>query len=98
MGHLRPLFHLFSYFQTNTTIFTKNKCEKISIQYMVLKFEPTTFGTQVFSHNHSKRSSRERMSSDFIRHLNFHCQLFIGRLYSKLNNAMYILMKLFTVT
>ena len=28
MGHPRPLFHLFSSFQTNFTIFTTNKCEK----------------------------------------------------------------------
>ena len=31
-------------FQTNVTIFTTNKCEKISIQYTVPGFEPTTFG------------------------------------------------------
>ena len=28
MGHPRPLYHLFSSFQTNFTIFTTNKCEK----------------------------------------------------------------------
>ena len=28
MGHPRPLFHLFSSFQTNITIFTTNICEK----------------------------------------------------------------------
>ena len=28
MGHPRPLFHLFSSFQANITIFTTNKCEK----------------------------------------------------------------------
>ena len=28
MGQPRPLFHLFSSFQTNITIFTPNKCEK----------------------------------------------------------------------
>ena len=28
MGQPRPLFHLFSSFQTNITIFTTNKCEK----------------------------------------------------------------------
>ena len=28
MGQPRPLFHLFSSFQTNITIFTANKCEK----------------------------------------------------------------------
>ena len=40
MGH--PLI---SSFQTNITIVTTNKCEKMSIQYTVLGFEPTTFGT-----------------------------------------------------
>ena len=44
MSHPRPLFHLFSSFQTSVTIFTTNNCEK-SIQYTVLGFEPTTFGT-----------------------------------------------------
>ena len=29
-GHPRPLFHLFSSFQTNITIFTTNICEKMS--------------------------------------------------------------------
>ena len=45
MGHPRPLFHLFSSFQTNITIFTTNICEKMSIQYTVPGFELTTFGT-----------------------------------------------------
>ena len=52
MGHPRPLYSLFSSFPTNITIFTTNKCEKISIHYMVLGFEPMTFGTLVSSHNH----------------------------------------------
>ena len=38
-------FHLFSSFQTHTTIFITNKCEKMFIQYMVLGFKLTTFGT-----------------------------------------------------
>ena len=42
----RPLF------QTNITIFTANKCEKIFIQYTVQGFEPMTFGIWVSSHNH----------------------------------------------
>ena len=47
------LFRLFLSFQANiNTIFTINKYEKMSIQYMVLGIEPTTFGTQVSSHNH----------------------------------------------
>ena len=45
MRHPRPLFHLFSTFQTNSTTFTTNQCEKMSIQYTVLGFEPTTFAT-----------------------------------------------------
>ena len=39
------LFNLFSPFQTNITIFKTNKCEKMSIQYTVLGFEPTASGT-----------------------------------------------------
>ena len=35
---------IFWSFQTNITIFTTNICEKISIQYTVPGFEPTTFG------------------------------------------------------
>ena len=44
-GIPRRLLRLFLSFQTNITIFTTNKCEKMSIQYMVLGFEPTTFVT-----------------------------------------------------
>ena len=45
-------FVYFWSFQTNTiTIFTTNTCEKMSIQYMVLEFEPTTFRMRVSSHN-----------------------------------------------
>ena len=32
IGHPRPLFHLFSSFQTNTTILTTNKCEKCYVR------------------------------------------------------------------
>ena len=32
MGHSQPLFRLFSFFQTNISIFTTNICEKMSIQ------------------------------------------------------------------
>ena len=31
MGHTQPLFHLFSTFHTNITIFRTNNCEKMSI-------------------------------------------------------------------
>ena len=49
---LSASFHLFSSFQTNIKIFKTIKCEKMSIQYTVLGFEPMTFGTWVSSHNH----------------------------------------------
>ena len=49
MGHSRPLFLLFSSFQTNITIFTTNICEKL---YKEQGCEPTTFRTWVYSHNH----------------------------------------------
>ena len=32
-GHPQPLFHFFGLITTNTTIFTTNLCEKMSIQY-----------------------------------------------------------------
>ena len=48
----RPLFCLFSSFQTNITKFYIKYMWKMSIQYTVPGFEPTTFGTWVFSHNH----------------------------------------------
>ena len=48
----RPLFHLFSSFQTQITILTATKCEKMSIQYTVLWFKHMTFRTWVSSHNH----------------------------------------------
>ena len=40
----RPLFCLFSYFQTNiTNFYNKYECKKMSIQYPALGFELTTF-------------------------------------------------------
>ena len=39
----RPLFRLFSSFQTNITILTTNKCEKMPIQDMALGFKLTIF-------------------------------------------------------
>ena len=56
MEQPRPLFHLYWSFQTRITIFTTNKCEKMSIQYMVRGFEPMTFGTWVSSHKHKTRA------------------------------------------
>ena len=55
MGHSSLLFKwanpglffvYFRFFQTNITVFTTNICEKTSIQYLVLGFEPTTFGCE----------------------------------------------------
>ena len=65
------LFHLCSFFQTNITIFTANKCEKMSIQYTVLGYEPKTFGTWVSSHNHSliyryRTSCKRIVKSDML--------------------------------
>ena len=45
MGHPGPFFIYFRLFQTNITSFTTNYYEKMSIQYTVLGFEHTTFGT-----------------------------------------------------
>ena len=45
----RLLFDLFLCFQTHITIFSTNKCEKMSIQFTVLGFELTTFGILVSS-------------------------------------------------
>ena len=42
----------FRLLQTKIRNFTTIKYEKMSIQYTVLGFEPTTFGTRVSSHNH----------------------------------------------
>ena len=44
MDHPQPLSRFNLSFQTKNTILTTNKCEKMSIQYSVLGFEPTTFG------------------------------------------------------
>ena len=38
-------FVYFWSFQTNSTSFTTNQCEKLSIQYTALGFEPTTSQT-----------------------------------------------------
>ena len=56
MGQPRPLFNLFPSFQTHITIFTTNKCEQMSIQYMVPGFELATFGTRGSPHNHQTRA------------------------------------------
>ena len=40
---------------------------KMSIQYMVLGFEPTTFGTQVSSHNHKARASALMQVITFVK-------------------------------
>ena len=44
---------IFGLFQTNIiTIFTTNKCEKMSTQYTAPGFKPTTSRTRVVYHNH----------------------------------------------
>ena len=45
-------FCSFSVFQTNNTIFTTNRCEKMSIQYMAPGFEPSNMS----SHIHQTRA------------------------------------------
>ena len=46
MGQPRPLFNIFSSFQTHiTNFYNKYVSEKMSIQYMVPGFKLTTFGT-----------------------------------------------------
>ena len=44
MGQPSLFFMYFRFFQTNSTIFTANQCEKnvMSIQYTALGFEPMT--------------------------------------------------------
>ena len=52
MGQPRPLFRLFSVFSNKQYNFYNKYMWKMSIQYTVPGFEPTTFGTWVSSHNH----------------------------------------------
>ena len=53
MGNPGLNYHYFRSFQANIiTNFTTNTCEKMSIQYIVPRFKPSTIGTQVSSHNH----------------------------------------------
>ena len=53
MGHPRPLFVYFRSFSNKLQYnFTTNLCEKMSIQYTALGFEPTTLRMWVSSHNH----------------------------------------------
>ena len=52
MGKPRPIFRLFSVFLNKQYNFTTNQGEKMSIQYTVLGFEPTTSQTRVVTHNH----------------------------------------------
>ena len=56
MGQPWPLFHLFSVFSNKQYNFYNKSMWKMSIQYMVPGFEPTTFGTCVSSHNHYTRA------------------------------------------
>ena len=72
MGKSRPLFVYFWSFQTNISIFTTNICEKMSIQYTVPGFEPTTFGTWVSSHNHSRPTNGKFMTAQFLQSHEWH--------------------------
>ena len=58
MGQPRPLlsfiFGLFKH--TPLQFFTTKIIEKMSIQYTVLGFEPTTYGPRTSSHNHLTRT------------------------------------------
>ena len=47
---------------SNKHNFTTIKWEKMSIQYKVLGFEPTTFGTWLSSHNHKTRAPAQTTS------------------------------------
>ena len=58
-GNPRPIFYLFSSFQTNITILTTNKCEKMSIQYTEPGFELTTF------REHESPSTTARQGLEF---------------------------------
>ena len=49
-------FVCFCLYQTNNTIFTTNICEKMTIQYTAMGFEPTTSWIRVISHNHKTRA------------------------------------------
>ena len=57
MGQPRPLFHLFCLFK-QTFQFLQQKCVKKwhDQQVTAPRFEPTTFGTWVSSHNHETRA------------------------------------------
>ena len=45
MGQPLTFFVYFQSFQANNTIFTTNQCEKMTIQYTALGFEPMTSQT-----------------------------------------------------
>ena len=52
MRHPRSLFHFLVFFKQTSIQFYNKLSEKMSIQYMALGFEPTTFRMWVSSHNH----------------------------------------------
>ena len=54
-GSTRPLFHLFSSFQTHHKFYNKYVCEKMLIQYTALGFELTTLP---FKHEPSPITTR----------------------------------------
>ena len=71
MGHPQPLFKHFN--------FTTNKCAKMSIQYTVLGFEPTTFG-----HESSPITTRSGLLLKNLKITNLH--IFLKSLVSNLPN------------
>ena len=54
MGHPRPLFSIYFRLFKQTVQFLQ--CEKMCIQYTVLRFEPTTFGTRISFHKYWTRA------------------------------------------
>ena len=75
-------FVYFRSFQTNMiTIFATNICKKMSIQYTVPGFKPTTFGKWVSSHNHLTRAPAQsccvcdKSKINYAAHATFHVWL-----------------------
>ena len=58
-GPSQPLFRLFSSKEANLTIFVNKFMWKLSIQYMVLGFAPTTFKRWVYSHKQNTRATAQ---------------------------------------
>ena len=67
MGQPWPFFVYFQSFQSNIKFFYNKYMWKMSIQYMVPGFEPTTFRMWVSSHNHETRAPALKTSLLFYR-------------------------------